>query len=186
MTYKVNMKLTDLLFEAAVSQDQQQAAGAALAAKRGDIPVSALKGASKEMYKMSEKELEKFAGTKHKGLPVSIKESDFGYDNEAEMMQGELYRTSEYAKKLHDILVKLDQEGGANFPHWWQAKIVKAAEFMDAAYHYLEHELLMGKIHNTANVDDYGYEEYDDDEYEVFDDEDDEYIEEKKSKKSKW
>ena len=179
------MKLTDLLLEAAVSQDQQQAAGAALAAKRGDIPVSSLKGASKEMYKMPEKDLEKFAGTKHKGLPVSVKESDLGYDNEAGMMQGELYRISEYAKKLHDMLVKLEQEGGADFPHWWQAKIVKAAEFMDAAYHYLEHELLMGKINNTANVEDYGYEEYDDDEYEVFDDEDDD-VNENKSKKVKW
>lgn len=58
------------LTEKAVSQDQQQAAGAALAAKRGEIPTSSLKGASKEMYKMSEKELEKFASTKHKGLPV--------------------------------------------------------------------------------------------------------------------
>lgn len=183
------MKLTDLLFEAAVSQDQQQAAGVALAAKRGDIPVSSLKGASKEMYKMSEKELEKFAGTKHKGLPVSVKESDFGYDNEAGMMQGELYRTSEYAKKLHDILVKLEKQGGADFPHWWQAKVVKAAEFMDAAYHYLEHELVMGKMNDTANVEDYGYEEYDgedDGDYEIFDDEDDDYIEEHKSKKTKW
>ena len=55
--------------EKAVSKSQQQAAGAALAAKRGDAPKSKLQGASKEMMKMSTKELEKFAGTKHKGLP---------------------------------------------------------------------------------------------------------------------
>ena len=55
--------------EKAVSKAQQQAAGAALAAKRGDAPKSKLQGASKEMMKMSTKELEKYAGTKHKGLP---------------------------------------------------------------------------------------------------------------------
>ena len=57
------------LMEKAMSQAQQKAAGAALSAKRGDTPKSELKGASKEMLGMSEKELEKIAGTKHKGLP---------------------------------------------------------------------------------------------------------------------
>ena len=54
------------IMEKAVSKAQQKAAGAALAAKRGE---GSAKGASKEMAKMSTKELEKFAGTKHKGLP---------------------------------------------------------------------------------------------------------------------
>ena len=54
----------------AVSKAQQMAAGAALSAKRGEIKVSELKGASREMYdSMSEAELEKFAETKRKGLP---------------------------------------------------------------------------------------------------------------------
>jgi hypothetical protein len=58
--------------EKAVSKSQQKAAGAALAAKRsGDT--SKLKGASKEMIDMSTKELEKFAGTEHKGLPEKKK-----------------------------------------------------------------------------------------------------------------
>ncbi|MEJ6783199.1 DUF3008 family protein [Aminobacter sp. Piv2-1] len=54
----------------AASRAQQKAAGAALAAKRGEIEKSELFGASKEMYAtMTEKELEEFAETKHKGLP---------------------------------------------------------------------------------------------------------------------
>jgi hypothetical protein len=52
--------------EKAESKAQQKAAGAALAAKRGEGKAV---GASKEMMKMSTKELEKIAGTKHKGLP---------------------------------------------------------------------------------------------------------------------
>jgi len=54
----------------AKSAAQQKAAGAALAAKRGDTKVSSLKGASKSMYKsMSEKELDEMASTKRKGKP---------------------------------------------------------------------------------------------------------------------
>ncbi len=54
----------------AKSKAQQKAAGAALSAKRGDQPKSSLKGASKQMEKsMSEKQLEEFASTKHKGKP---------------------------------------------------------------------------------------------------------------------
>jgi hypothetical protein len=65
------------LMEKAVSKAQQKAAGAALAAKRGE---GTAKGASKEMAKMDTKELKKVAGTKHKGLPEkktdeSIKEA---------------------------------------------------------------------------------------------------------------
>lgn len=54
----------------ATSKAQQRAAGAALAAKRGEIKKSELVGASKQMFEsMSEKELEEFAETKRKGLP---------------------------------------------------------------------------------------------------------------------
>jgi hypothetical protein len=57
------------------SKAQQKAAGAALAAKRGEQKKSSLKGASREMYEsMSEEQLEEFAHTKRKGLPA--KKSD--------------------------------------------------------------------------------------------------------------
>ncbi|HEY7749118.1 MAG TPA: DUF3008 family protein [Aestuariivirgaceae bacterium] len=52
------------------SKAQQKAAGAALAAKRGEQRKSQLKGASRQMYKsMSEQELEELAETKRRGLP---------------------------------------------------------------------------------------------------------------------
>ncbi|MDU0342533.1 DUF3008 family protein [Bosea rubneri] len=57
----------------AKSKAQQKAAGAALAAKRGDIPKSDLKGASKSMEKsMTEKELDELASTKRKGKPEHV------------------------------------------------------------------------------------------------------------------
>ena len=46
----------------AESQEQQRAAGMALAAKRGEIPVSDLKGAAKDMYNsMTEEQLRELA-----------------------------------------------------------------------------------------------------------------------------
>jgi hypothetical protein len=60
----------DKLGMPAKSKQQQMAAGAALAAKRGEKKKSSLKGASKQMAKsMSEKQLKDFAGTKRKSLP---------------------------------------------------------------------------------------------------------------------
>jgi hypothetical protein len=54
----------------AKSKAQQKAAGAALSAKRGDMPKSKLKVASKSMAEsMSEKQLEELAATKRKGKP---------------------------------------------------------------------------------------------------------------------
>ena len=58
----------------AKSKAQQKAAGAALAAKRGEMKKSELKGASREMAdSMSEKELHDMAGTKRKGKPEHVK-----------------------------------------------------------------------------------------------------------------
>ncbi|MGQ3211881.1 MAG: DUF3008 family protein [Shinella sp.] len=61
----------------AKSKAQQKAAGAALAAKRGDIKKSDLRGASKSMEKsMSEKQLDELASTKHKGKPEHVPKAD--------------------------------------------------------------------------------------------------------------
>ena len=60
----------------AKSKAQQKAAGAALAAKRGDVGKNELKGASKSMEKsMTEKELEELASTKRKGKPEHVSKS---------------------------------------------------------------------------------------------------------------
>ena len=57
----------------AKSAAQQKAAGAALAAKRGDMPKSRLKGASKSMdSSMTEAELDEMASTKRAGKPEHV------------------------------------------------------------------------------------------------------------------
>ena len=61
----------------AQSKAQQRAAGAALAAKRGETQVGDLQGASKDMYdSMSEDKLEDYASTKLDGLPDHVDEDD--------------------------------------------------------------------------------------------------------------
>jgi len=83
------------LEEKSVSRKQQKAMGLALAAKKGDVPKSKLKGASKEMVKMSEKDLEDFASTKHKGLPEKKKKENKEGDD---------------VKKLEESILKLVQK----------------------------------------------------------------------------
>lgn len=54
----------------AKSKKQQMAAGAALAAKKGERKKSSLKGSSKDMYEsMTKEQLEELASTKRKGKP---------------------------------------------------------------------------------------------------------------------
>jgi hypothetical protein len=58
----------------AKSKKQQMAAGAALAAKRGERSKSSLRGASRQMAEsMTESQLEEFATTKRKNLPKKKK-----------------------------------------------------------------------------------------------------------------
>jgi len=60
----------------AQSKAQQKAAGAALAAKRGEQEKSDLIGASKDMYEsMDEDELEELASTKRNSLPQKVNKS---------------------------------------------------------------------------------------------------------------
>lgn len=61
----------------ATSKAQQKAAGAALAAKRGESDKSDLKGASKDMYdSMTEDELDEMASTTRKNLPDEKSDED--------------------------------------------------------------------------------------------------------------
>lgn len=57
----------------AKSKAQQQAAGVALAAKRGEIPVSRLRGSALSMYNsMSMAQLEELASGRREGLPKRV------------------------------------------------------------------------------------------------------------------
>jgi hypothetical protein len=76
------------------------------------------------------------------GLPITeddVTKVAVGHvDAEADMLRKELFKIGKYSVELYKMLGDL-QDG--DFPHWWQAKIVKAGEFIGSAKHYLEGEL---------------------------------------------
>lgn len=72
----------------ALSQQQQKIMGLALSYKRGNTPASEVSQAVKNLANsMSEKELEKYAGTSHKGLPKKVGESKIKVSELQQMVQ---------------------------------------------------------------------------------------------------
>lgn len=98
----------ELISEMSVSRDQQRAAGAALSAKRGKTDPSKLKGAAREMYdSMTEKQLEDFARTKHKGLPEKVdEENDCGSSGKERDSRGDYAKTNLIKNKLRAMGAK--------------------------------------------------------------------------------
>jgi hypothetical protein len=71
---KVELTGEGELEEKSVSKQQQKIMGLALSVKRGDTKKSEVSKKVQDMSKkMSEKDLEDFASTKHKGLPKKVK-----------------------------------------------------------------------------------------------------------------
>jgi hypothetical protein len=60
-------------------------------------------------------------------------------DDEKDMMMKQLYQMGMYCVELYKMMGKMPDN--TDFPHWWQSKIVKAADYVGAAKHYLENEL---------------------------------------------
>lgn len=72
---------------------------------------------------------------------------DIGHqDDEAGMLVADLYRINKYSGELCDMIKELGQlDGEVDFPHWWQAKVIKARDYMVSAKHYLDGELKTGQ-----------------------------------------
>ena len=103
--YSKFLKKVHSLEEMSVSINQQQAAGAALGAKRGETDPSELKGAAREMYdSMTEKQLRDFAKTEHKGLPEKVKEEMECGSDDKKKKNGE--EEDPRSKKTTDNLIR--------------------------------------------------------------------------------
>jgi len=91
-------------------------------------------------------------------------DTDVGHqDDEPDMLQATAYEIATYAAKLSQKLAKYDaQDGEIDFPHWWQAKLVLAKDYMSKAFHYLDSEekqpaldqLALEEANSIANADD--------------------------------
>ena len=60
-------------------------------------------------------------------------------DDEKDMIKKQLFQMGTYCVELYKMLDSLPDN--TDFPHWWQAKLVKASEYIGATKHYLENEL---------------------------------------------
>ena len=59
-------------------------------------------------------------------------------DHEVQMARSELYKTANYAIKLHSILKGISEEQGLE--GWMQSKITKAADYLSSVFHALEYD----------------------------------------------
>ena len=68
---------------------------------------------------------------------------DLGHkDNEPGMLRADLSTIERYADELGDMMKEFDEmEDDIDFPHWWQAKIIKAKDYIVTATDYLKSEL---------------------------------------------
>jgi hypothetical protein len=63
------------------------------------------------------------------------------------MLKSDVYRIAKMAAMLYKQLDKYDNMGGeVDFPYWWQAKIIKAYDYLQGAYGYLDGEEKVGAI----------------------------------------
>ncbi len=64
-----------------------------------------------------------------------------GPDDEVGMLMGDILSIERSITDLKNMLISLDSLGEADFPHWWQSKIVKAKDYLIAANEYLQNEI---------------------------------------------
>ena len=78
---------------------------------------------------------------------------DLGHeDDEPHMLKSDLYHIGKYAMNLYQMVDQFEGKGEVDFPHWWQAKIIKAKEMMSSAKHYLDFELKEPEIDAAVDI----------------------------------
>ena len=78
---------------------------------------------------------------------------DLGHqDNEPHMLKADLYRIGKYAMELYQMVDEFEGKGEVDFPHWWQAKIIKAKSMLVSAKHYLDFEVNEPQIDAMVDV----------------------------------
>jgi hypothetical protein len=95
---------------------------------------------------------DKYLGKRRQAIAKNMKEDlDIGHqDDEPAMLKKDVYRIAKMASMLYKELDKFDNGQEVDFPHWWQAKITKAYDYLQAAYGYLDAELKTQQIDNTV------------------------------------
>ena len=87
-----------------------------------------------------------------KAFDGMFEDTDLGHqDNEPGMLRADLSIIERYAEELGEMMKDFDEmDTEIDLPHWWQAKIIKAKDYIIGAKHYLRAELEKtdGILHN--------------------------------------
>lgn len=88
------------------------------------------------------------------------------YEQEGYMSKGQLFKISEYAMKLHDMI-----EGDDDLPEWMQYKISVMSQMIGDVFHALDYDMQTGyfdhqqdelhgeeTVFDSVNFDEEGYE----------------------------
>ena len=78
---------------------------------------------------------------------LKLEDTDIGHqDDEPGMLRADLSTIERYADELGEMMVEFEESGKEiDLPHWWQAKVIKAKDYLIGAKHYLRAELEKGK-----------------------------------------
>lgn len=114
--------------------------------------VKALKKTGK--YKEDDPELYRLAAGIVKKQKAIKEDIDVGHqDNEPHMLKSDVYRIAKMAAMLYKQLDNYNNMGEeVDFPHWWQAKIIKAYDYLQAAYGYLDGEEKVAAIDSMSQM----------------------------------
>lgn len=99
---------------------------------------------------------DKYLLKRRQAIAKNMKEDlDVGHqDDEPGMLKKDVYRIAKMASMLYKELDQYDNMGEIDFPHWWQAKIIKAYDYLQSAYGYLNAEQEVNKLDSTVMYED--------------------------------
>lgn len=95
---------------------------------------------------------DKYLGKRRAAIDKNIGEDlDVGHqDDEPAMLKSDVYRIAKMAAMLYKELDKFDGTQEVDFPHWWQAKIIKAYDYLQAAYGFLDGQNKVAQLDATG------------------------------------
>lgn len=105
----------------------------------------------KKSFKGDKASMYAIATAKAKKIAEDI---DVGHqDDEPGMLKNELARAAKMAAMLYKKVDAYSKMGGeVDFPQWWQAKIIKAKDYLQSAFDYLDGEESVAKIDATMDA----------------------------------
>jgi hypothetical protein len=97
---------------------------------------------------------DKYLGKRREAISKNMKEDlDLGHqDDEPGMLKGNVYQIAKNAVELYKALQAFEGHGEVDFPHWWQSKIIRAADDIQCAKEYLEFETKEPAIDAAINT----------------------------------